>query len=70
MTTKLIRDLRWDHVDRVIAGPRAVTVWRVTGRGADGEVLDYRGRDIYEFRGDKILDKDTYWKLVEQADRL
>ena len=30
----------------------------------DGEVLDYRGCDIYEFRGDKILSKDTYWKQV------
>ena len=42
----------------------------MTGRSADGEVLNYRGCDLYEFRGDKILSKDTYWKLVEQADRL
>ena len=42
----------------------------MTGRSADGEVLNYRGCDLYEFRGDKILNKDTYWKLVEQADRL
>jgi hypothetical protein len=33
--------MRWDHVDQIIAGPRAVTVWMVTGRGADGEVLNY-----------------------------
>lgn len=46
---KVIRDMRWDHVDQVIAGPRAVTVWMVT---------------------DKILTKDTYWKLVERKDRL
>jgi ketosteroid isomerase-like protein len=67
---KVITDMRWDHVDQVIAGHRAVTVWMVTGRSADGEVLNYRGCDIYEFRGDKILNKDTYWKLVEKADRL
>jgi len=66
----VIRDMRWDHVDQVIAGQRAVTVWMVTGRGADGERLNYRGCDIYEFRGDKILNKDTYWKLVETKDRL
>jgi ketosteroid isomerase-like protein len=66
----VIRDMRWDHVDRFIAGSRAVTVWVVTGRGADGEVLGYRGCDVYEFRADKILNKDTYWKLVEKADRL
>jgi ketosteroid isomerase-like protein len=66
----VIADMRWDHVEQIIAGARAVTVWMVTGRSADGEVLNYRGCDIYEFRGDKILNKDTYWKRVEQADRL
>jgi ketosteroid isomerase-like protein len=67
---KVIADMRWDHVEQIIAGSRAVTVWMVTGRSADGEVLNYRGCDIYEFRGDKILNKDTYWKRVEQVDRL
>jgi ketosteroid isomerase-like protein len=67
---KVITDMRWDHIDQVIAGDRAVTVWMVTGHGRDGEVLNYRGCDLYEFRGDKILNKDTYWKLVEKADRL
>ena len=67
---KVIRDMRWDHVDDFIAGSRAVSVWMVTGKGADGEKLNYRGCDIYEFRGDKILNKDTYWKRVEPDGRL
>ena len=67
---KVIRDMRWDHVDDFITGDRAVSVWMVTGTGADGEKLNYRGCDIYQFRGDKILNKDTYWKLVEQKERL
>ena len=67
---KVIADMRWDHVDVFIAGARAVSVWTVTGTGSDGERLNYRGCDIYEFRGDKILNKDTYWKIVEHADRL
>ena len=67
---KVITDMRWEHVDQMITGNRAVTVWMVTGHGKDGEMLNYRGCDLYEFRGDKILNKDTYWKLVEQADRL
>jgi uncharacterized protein (TIGR02246 family) len=67
---KVISDMRWEHVDAFIAGNRAVTVWMVTGIGTDGEKLNYRGCDLYEFRGDKILNKDTYWKLVEQRARL
>ena len=66
----VVQGMRWDHIDHFVAGSRAVSVWRVTGRAADGEVLDYQGCDLYEFRGDKILNKDTYWKLVEQRDRL
>ena len=67
---KVIPDMRWDHIDVFIAGSRAVSVWIVRGEGEDGEKLEYQGCDIYEFRGDKILNKDTYWKLVEQVDRL
>ncbi|MBI1737506.1 MAG: nuclear transport factor 2 family protein [Candidatus Rokubacteria bacterium] len=67
---QVIPDMRWDHVDAFVTGNRAVTVWTVTGTGKDGERLNYRGCDLYEFRGDKILNKDTYWKLVEQAARL
>jgi ketosteroid isomerase-like protein len=67
---KVIRDMRWDHIDHFVTGNRAVSIWMVTGTGADGERLDYQGCDIYEFRGDKILNKDTYWKLVEQRARL
>jgi ketosteroid isomerase-like protein len=67
---QVIADMRWDHVDVFICGDQAVSVWMVTGQSQDGECLNYRGCDVYEFRGDKILNKDTYWKLVEQADRL
>ena len=67
---RVISGMRWDHLDHFVMGPRAVSVWMVTGVGADGERLEYQGCDLYEFRGDKILNKDTYWKLVEQRDRL
>jgi ketosteroid isomerase-like protein len=41
----------------------------VKGKGTDGEDLNYQGCDIYEFRDGKILNKDTYWKIVEHKDR-
>ena len=66
----VITDMRWDHIDHFVTADRAVSVWTVTGRGADGERLNYQGCDLYRFRGDKILHKDTYWKVVEQRDRL
>jgi hypothetical protein len=51
-------------------GPEAVGR-RVHGKAAIGKVLADRFKVISgEFRGDKILNKDTYWKIVEQKDRL
>jgi hypothetical protein len=41
----------------------------VCGKGADGEELDYQGCDIYRV-GDKIVYKNTFWKIVEHKERL
>ena len=61
---KTVGGMRWDHIERFVCGNRAVTVWTVTGKSDDGEELNYRGCDLYEFRDGKILNKDTYWKTV------
>jgi len=45
-------------------------VWTVRGTGTDGEALNYQGCDIYRFEDDKIVHKNTFWKIVEHKDRL
>jgi ketosteroid isomerase-like protein len=61
---RLIPDMHWAIEHEYVAGHRAVSVWRVTGKGTDGTVLNCRGCDLYEFRGALICRKDTYWKMV------
>lgn len=61
---RVIPDMHWAIENEYVCGDRAVSVWRVTGTGADGLRLDCQGCDLYEFRGDKIHRKDTYWKMV------
>ena len=62
---KLIPDMHWARLDEFVAGEnRGVTVWRVTGKSADGTLLDYKGCDLYEFKDGLIWRKDTYWKIV------
>jgi ketosteroid isomerase-like protein len=62
---KVIPDMHWARLDEYVAGDnRGVTVWRVTGKAADGTVLDYKGCDLYEFKDGLIWRKDTYWKIV------
>ena len=46
----------------VVDGTRAVSVWIVRGT-ENGNAIEARGVDLWEFRGDKVLNKDTYWKL-------
>ena len=65
-----IPDMRWEGQDYILAGDHAVSLWIVRGKGADGEELNYQGCDIYRFEGDKIIDKNTFWKIVEHKERL
>ena len=67
---KQIPDMRWENEDYILAGDRAISIWTVRGKGADGEDLNYQGCDIYRFQGDKIIHKNTFWKIVEHKNRL
>src|SRR5580704_5357223 len=66
-----IPDMRWENEEYILAGDRAISVWTVRGKSADGEDLNYQGCDIYTFnKDDKIVHKNTFWKQVEHKDRL
>ena len=69
---KVIPDMRWENEQYILAPAdnRAISVWSVRGKSADGEDLNYQGCDIYAFKGDKIVHKNTFWKQVEHKDRL
>jgi ketosteroid isomerase-like protein len=64
-----IPDMRWENEEYILAGNRAVSIWTVRGRGGDGEELNYQGCDIYTFGSDdKIVHKNTFWKIVAPRD--
>ena len=71
---KVIPDMRWANEEYILAPgddkDRAISVWTVRGKSADGEDLNYQGCDIYTFKGDKVVHKNTFWKMVEHKDRL
>ena len=63
---KQIPDMRWENEEYILADDRAISVWTVRGKGTDGEDLNYQGCDIYTFGSDdKIVHKNTFWKIVE-----
>lgn len=46
-------------------GSFGVSEWLITGTTPAGKHIEARGVDLLEFEGDKIIRKDSYWKLVE-----
>ncbi|MGE3149306.1 MAG: nuclear transport factor 2 family protein [Pseudorhodoplanes sp.] len=59
-----IPDLHYSDGEHWVSGNKATSQWRVTGTLANGEKLDCRGCDLWEFRDGKVTRKDTYYKQV------
>ena len=47
-------------------GNMGFSEWTLTGTTPDGERLEVRGTDHLEFKDEKIVRKDSYWKIVEK----
>ena len=60
-----IPDVHYGEDGHWIAGDRDCSEWLLTGTTTDGERITVRGCDLFEFRGDKITRKDSYWKIAE-----
>jgi ketosteroid isomerase-like protein len=60
-----VPDVRYDADRHWVSGNLAVSEWLVTGTTVDGTPLCVRGCDHWEFRGEKIVRKDSYWKIVD-----
>ena len=60
---KSMPDIQWSGGQSWIIGNKAISEWRVTATAASGPI-DCLGCDLWEFRQDKIVKKDTYYKQV------
>lgn len=60
-------DMRWETISRWSVGNRAAFEWIVRATLPSGEKMELHGCDLYEFRGDKMVRKDTYWKSIEPS---
>ncbi len=48
---------------------RGVSEWLLTGNSTNGEKIEVRGCDLFEFstKDGKIKRKDSYWKIIQQV---
>ena len=59
-----IPDVRYSDDRHFVCGDRGVSEWLLTGTTTAGDRIAVRGCDLWEFRGDLIVRKDSYWKIV------
>ncbi|MGI5498996.1 nuclear transport factor 2 family protein [Lentzea sp. CA-135723] len=62
-----IPDVRYAADRHWVSGDLGVSEWLVTGTTTDGTEVRARGCDLWEFRGGKIVRKDSYWKTVDPS---
>ena len=60
-----IPDVHYGGDRHFVSGDRGASEWTLTGTTVEGEKLEVRGCDLWTFRGDKIVVKDSFWKIVE-----
>ena len=61
-----IPDVHYGEGSHFVAGDRGVSEWTLTGTTTAGARLEVRGCDIWTFRGDEVVLKNSYWKIVER----
>ena len=59
-------DVHYGDDTHWVYGTRGVSEWTVTGTTPLGVRVNVRGCDHFEFRGGKVVKKDSYWKIVER----
>jgi ketosteroid isomerase-like protein len=62
---RTIPDVHYESGGDFVSGDRGVSEWTLTGTTVDGERLEVRGCDLWTFRGDEIVCKNSFWKIVE-----
>ena len=62
---KGIPDVHYGNDRHFVSGNMGVSEWTLKGTTTAGVHVEVRGCDHWEFRDNKIIRKDSYWKIVE-----
>ena len=62
---KGLPDVHYSDDRHWVSGNFGVSEWLLTGTTPAGARVELRGCDHWEFRGGKVIRKDSYWKIVE-----
>ena len=60
-----IPDIEYGDDRHWTSGDRGVSEWTIRGTQANGEPIEVRGCDLFEFADGRISRKDSFWKIVD-----
>lgn len=58
-----IPDIRYQDDEHFVDGDRGASEWTLSGTTTDGQRIEVRGCDLWTFRGDQVVKKDSFWKI-------
>ena len=59
---KMFPDAQFGRARHFVAGDRGLSEWVFTGTTSDGKKIEVNGCDVFTFRDEKIVKKDSYFK--------
>jgi ketosteroid isomerase-like protein len=59
-------DVHYGDARHFVCGDRGVSEWLLTGTTTEGDHVEVRGCDLWEFRDGVVVRKDSYWKIVDR----
>ena len=63
---KGLPDVHYGDDSHYVDGDMGISQWTLTGTTPAGDKIKVRGCDFYTFRGEKVMRKDSYWKIIEK----
>ena len=62
---KGIPDVHYSEDEHWVCGNRGVSQWTLTGTTSENIKLNVRGCDLWTFHEGKIIQKNSFWKIVQ-----
>ena len=59
-----IPDARYVEDEHWVCGSHGSSEWTLVGTKPNGDEVEFRGCDLWEFRGDRIVRRSSYWKIL------
>jgi ketosteroid isomerase-like protein len=60
-----IPNVHYGDATHLVCGEVGISKWTISGTTTGGVPVEALGCDFYTFRDGKIVEKDSYWKIVE-----